>query len=100
MGIRQPAISSVLHSPLEKVQHQSGFIPVDVRPKPNGHDVVWMDVGEYEFTKAKFEHSIRQLTTSTPVETLTTDIELLASKDFLKDFLSDVLYPSGFIFHM
>ncbi|CAN5749401.1 sulfotransferase family protein [soil metagenome] len=97
MGIRQQEILSVLNNPLARVQQQTGFIPVDVRPKPNGHDVVWMDVGEYAFTKAKFEHSIRQLATaSTLVETLTTDIELLANQDFL----SDVLYPSGFIFHM
>lgn len=95
--MRQQVISPVLNSPLEAIQRRTGFIPVDVKPTPNGHDVVWMDVGDYAFTKAKFEHSIKRLATAAhPGETLTTDLEVLANQPFLED----VLYPSGFIFHM
>lgn len=79
------------------IQQHNGFIPVDVQPQPAGHEVTWLNVGKYRFTKAKFEFSIRSLaTTEQGKETITTTLTDLADKAFL----SDALYPRGFIFHI
>ncbi|MEZ4726474.1 MAG: hypothetical protein R3E79_05010 [Caldilineaceae bacterium] len=81
----------------EMIQQHPGFIPIDVQPKTDGHEVIWMNVGDYHFTKAKFEFAIRQLsTTKGEIATATTPIGVLADQFHLPD----ALYPTGFIFHM
>ncbi|MBV7329470.1 hypothetical protein KFU94_14705 [Chloroflexi bacterium TSY] len=56
-----------------------------------------MNVGNYQFTESKFRYSIQRLTANEhQPDGFTTDINLLASNEFLED----TLYPSGFVFHM
>jgi hypothetical protein len=82
---------------IERIQQHVGFIPIDVQPTCKGHEVVWLDVGDYRFTTAKFEFAIRRLTTAEQEsKRVTTAITALADKAFL----ADTLYPAGFIFHM
>ena len=82
---------------IDLIQHHAGFIPIDVQPTPAGHEVTWLNVGNYHFTKAKFEFSIRRLTIAEQGrETVTTTLTDLADKSFL----ADALYPTGFIFHI
>lgn len=82
---------------IDFIQQHNGFIPVDVQPTPTGHAVTWLNVGKYRFTKAKFEFSIRGLiATEQGKETITTALTDLADQTFL----SDALYPTGFIFHI
>ncbi len=84
-------------NPVQLIQEHAGFIPIDVRPQADSHQVIWMDVGDYRFTKTKFEFAIQRLSTDpAKAETLSTNIELLATSSFLQD----TLYPAGFIFHM
>lgn len=79
------------------IQQQRGFIPIDVRSQPKGYEVLWLDVGEFRFTKTKFEYAIQNLlATPPPKNSITTNLEQLATEAFI----SDAIYPSGFIFHM
>lgn len=95
--MRQEIGSNKVNHLIEIIQHQPGFIPIDVKPSADGHDVIWMNVGDYRFTKTRFEFDIRHLSTSLgKITTLITPIEVLADEFFL----ADTLYPSGFIFHM
>lgn len=85
------------HEAIHLIQQHNGFIPVDVQPQPAGHEVTWLNVGKYRFTKAKFEFSIRSLIAAEQgKETITTALTDLADEAFLPD----ALYPSGFIFHI
>lgn len=82
---------------LDLIQHHAGFIPVDVQPTPTGHEVVWLNVGSYRFTTAKFEFAIQRLVAAAQGgEQVTTALADLAGREFL----ADALYPSGFIFHI
>lgn len=79
------------------IQMDRGFIPVNVEPQDGDHHVVWLNVGDYQFTESKFRYSIQRLTAEPEQhDHFATDIQLLASNEFL----TDTLYPSGFIFHM
>lgn len=85
------------HEAINLIQQHNGFLPVDVQPATAGHEVTWLNVGKYRFTKAKFELAIRGLIATEHSEgTLTTALTDLAAKEFL----TDTLYPTGFIFHI
>jgi hypothetical protein len=79
----------------QKIKKNSGFIPVKIDLDHNR--LIWLDVGEYQFTEGFFDASIKKLT-SDPAQSkiLATDIGFLVSDDFL----DGTLYPSGFIFHI
>jgi len=95
MGKQATAVKE--HTAIDLIQQHSGFIPVDVQPAATGHEVTWLNVGKYRFTKAKFEFAIRGLVaTEQGSETVTTALTDLANKTFL----TDALYPTGFIFHI
>ncbi|MCE7984878.1 MAG: hypothetical protein DYG89_27205 [Caldilinea sp. CFX5] len=82
---------------IDLIQQHTGFIPVDVQPTPTSHEVTWLNVGKYRFTKAKFEFAIRGLiTTDQGKESVTTALTDLADQTLL----TDALYPTGFIFHI
>lgn len=79
------------------IQQHKGFIPVDVQPTSTDHAVTWLNVGKHRFTKAKFEFAIRGLIADEQgKETVTTTLTDLVDQSFL----SDALYPTGFIFHI
>lgn len=81
----------------QAIQQDRGYIPVNVEPQDDDHHLIWLNVGDYQFTESKFRYSIQRLTAEQqPHERFATDIRLLASNEFL----TDTLYPSGFIFHM
>lgn len=82
---------------IEIIQHDAGFIPFDVKPTVDGHEIIWINVGDYRFTKTKFEFDIRRFSANKPqVKTTTTALEALSNPNFL----TDALYPAGFIFHI
>lgn len=82
---------------VEIIQHDAGFIPFDVKPTDNAHEIIWINVGDYRFTKTKFEFDIRRFSANQQqVKTTTTTLEALNNPVFL----TDALYPAGFIFHM
>lgn len=88
---------SEFHDPRLRVQQQAGFIPIEVQPATTGHEVVWFDVGDHQFTKAKFEFAIQRMRAEPNARpTVTMNIEHLTTPSFLPD----TLYPSGFVFHM
>lgn len=79
------------------IQQNRGFIPVNVEYQGAAHRIVWLNVGDYQFTESKFRYSIQHLTAKQQqLPSFTTDLQLLASDEFLED----TLYPDGFIFHM
>lgn len=79
------------------IQQNRGFIPINVEHQAGDHRIVWLNVGDYQFTESKFRYSIQRLTADhQPHDRFATDIRLLASHEFLPD----TLYPAGFIFHM
>ncbi|MEZ4869005.1 MAG: hypothetical protein R3C14_47225 [Caldilineaceae bacterium] len=82
---------------IRKVRQDPGFIPVAIDSTGVEHNVVWLNVGDYQFTESKFRYSIQNLATQPkPGERIVTDIRMLAADDFL----AQTLYPSGFIFHI
>jgi len=82
---------------VEIIQHDRGFIPINVEHQDGAHRIVWLNVGDYQFTESKFRYSIQRLTAAHEHhDRFTTDIRVLATDDFLRD----TLYPAGFIFHM
>lgn len=79
------------------IQQDRGFIPINVDHQAGDHRIVWLNVGDYQFTESKFRYSIQRLTADHQHhDRFATDIRLLTSHEFLPD----TLYPSGFIFHM
>ena len=79
------------------IQQEHGYIPINVDPQDGEHRIIWLNVGDYQFTESKFRYSIQRLTAEPQShERFATDIRLLESVEFLQD----TLYPSGFIFHM
>ena len=79
------------------IRRDQGFIPVAIEPTYGAHHVVWLNVGDYQFTESKFRYSIQNLATHYgPGDRIVTDIRMLTAENLL----DDTLYPSGFIFHI
>lgn len=79
------------------IQQDRGFIPVNIEYQAGAHRIVWLNVGDYQFTESKFRYSIEHLTAMQQQQArFTTDLQLMASNEFLED----TIYPTGFIFHM
>lgn len=80
---------------VEVIQKHPGIIPVAITA---AQQVVWLDVGDYQFKEWKFRYSIDNLISQHGIgKCFTTDIQLLAKTDAT---LSNNLIPRGFIFHM
>lgn len=79
------------------IQQERGFIPVKIEQQENSHRIVWLNVGDYQFTESKFRYSIEHLAEKQQQQArFTTDLQMMASNEFLED----TIYPTGFIFHM
>lgn len=80
---------------IETIQKNPGVIPVAITPT---HQVVWLDVGDNQFSEWKFRYSIENLIAQQGTGTcFSTDVQLLSTGDAA---LSSNLRPAGFIFHM
>lgn len=82
------------HHAINHLYANKGLIPIHVKPEDTGK-VIWLDVGDYLFMEEKFISSLNKIVTecSSP-QTLETNLDLLLSDALL----SEVIYPTGFIF--
>ncbi len=92
------AIQSYLpaETAIQTIRDNRGIIPISILPT-QGYQVVWLDVGDYQFSEWKFRYSIKNLVENRSVnQSFTTDIELLRSDNIVKNYF----IPTGFIFQM